>query len=671
MLNKEILHELLQDYTSSIDSYLQGQGNRWSLDYDIFKLEAIKCFQDNWNIEADNFCEMLTSSFAKTGNLLIAARFIPESQIEGWAKADSDAVRSMFVSLYDEKTDLGARINNFSTRASSLFETHKVGDKSYQDEHDISVYLWLRYPDKYYIYEFNRIKVISDKIESGYPFTDGDTAYNFHSFISLLNEIRHWVKHDKALVTMYKALMPDNCYPDPELCTLTDGFAKFIYYNICREKSSDIAQWGPPNYDPGITVNEWITLLSDSTIFTPKSLEVIKRMKDNGGQASCKELSKKYGNIPNSYNRTILSLGANISKKGGYSMYRDWWQWTPPFLARSAKKDEAGSTVYRLRDELSRALDYVDLSDVPLYADGAAPKNEMEETVMENPAKAAFLSEVFLSPAEYDLLTALIRRKKNVILQGAPGVGKTFAAKRLAWAMMGEKDESRVGFVQFHQSYSYEDFIMGYKPTAEGGFELRRGLFHNFCQKAAADDGRDYFLIIDEINRGNLSKIFGEALMLIEADKRGEAITLASGNDGEKFSVPPNLFIIGLMNTADRSLAIIDYALRRRFSFFDMKPAFDSEGFKNRQKAFGSPKLDNLIELVKSLNTEIAGDESLGQGFCLGHSYFCENPGTIGDVDGWLHQVVDYDLIPTLGEYWFDKPENVERWAAALHGALE
>ncbi len=157
-------------------------------------------------------------------------------------------------------------------------------------------------------------------------------------------------------------------------------------------------------------------------------------------------------------------------------------------------------------------------------------------------------------------------------------MGKTYAAKRLAYSMMGVKDIERVMMVQFHQSYSYEDFIMGFRPSSTG-FELRKGVFYNFCKKAEIDSDNEYFFIIDEINRGNLSKIFGELFMLIENDKRGNALQLLYSD--EKFAVPKNVYIIGMMNTADRSLAMLDYALRRRFAFFDIKPGFKTPGFQS------------------------------------------------------------------------------------------
>lgn len=262
-----------------------------------------------------------------------------------------------------------------------------------------------------------------------------------------------------------------------------------------------------------------------------------------------------------------------------------------------------------------------------------------------------FLDDVFMQSEEYNRLKKLLLAKKNIILQGAPGVGKTYSAKRLAYSIMGEEDNSKIEFVQFHQNYSYEDFIMGYKPKEDGGFELKRGVFYNFCKKAQSDPDKAYFFIIDEINRGNMSKIFGELLMLIENNYRGEKHEIRLAYNDEHFFVPENLYIIGMMNTADRSLAMIDYALRRRFSFFDMVPGFDTAGFKKYQEGLDWETFNNVINAVKALNTEIVKDDSLGQGFCIGHSYFC-NTKTADNI--WLENVIKYDIAPMLREYWFD-----------------
>lgn len=276
-----------------------------------------------------------------------------------------------------------------------------------------------------------------------------------------------------------------------------------------------------------------------------------------------------------------------------------------------------------------------------------------------------FLGEVYMSPERYHDLKSLLLHKKNIILQGAPGVGKTFVARRLAYSIMGKKDAGRVYVVQFHQSFSYEDFVMGYRPC-ETGFKLETGPFYDFCKKAL-DDDREHFFIIDEINRGNLSKIFGELLMLIEGDKRGESHAVRPVYSDEQFWVPENVYLIGMMNTADRSLALIDYALRRRFAFFDMVPGFSSEGFREHQVKMQNRKFDALIDTVEALNKEIEADAALGAGFRVGHSFFCA-PGA--DMDRWLDQVVEYELLPLLNEYWFDEPSKVDKWGHLLRKAI-
>lgn len=288
------------------------------------------------------------------------------------------------------------------------------------------------------------------------------------------------------------------------------------------------------------------------------------------------------------------------------------------------------------------------------------PKKEVNDPYTDK----NFLEEVFVTESEFYKLRNLLLRKKNLILQGAPGVGKTFAARRLAYAIMGEKDDSRVMQVQFHQNYSYEDFVMGYKPNENGGFNLNYGIFHKFCRRASIDKERPYFFIIDEINRGNLSKIFGELLMLIESDYRDKPIQL-SYND-ETFAVPSNIYIIGMMNTADRSLAMIDYALRRRFSFFEMKPGFETDSFNNHILGWSSPKLRSLIKAIIELNEVISDDDSLGSGFCIGHSYLCNFDNGF-DLDS----IVEYDIIPMLREYWFDNDERFNQEAQKLRNALK
>lgn len=348
------------------------------------------------------------------------------------------------------------------------------------------------------------------------------------------------------------------------------------------------------------------------------------------------------------------------------------------------------SVVFRKTEDLVYPIDRTQLEDsisgfkdMQIYKDAGGPLIQLSsyeydlllklirETgpITINPpkqySKEDFLNEVFMDEGKYEVLKSLILRKKNVILLGAPGTGKTYVAKRLAFSIIGHKDENRVQMVQFHQNFAYEDFIEGYRPV-EGKFELESGIFKNFCLKAGNDLDNEYFFIIDEINRGNISKILGELMMLIKSDKRGQELRLPYSR--KEFSVPENVYILGMMNTADRSLAMIDYALRRRFSFFEMEPAFETESFVKYMNQKSNEEYKRLVKTMVDLNKAISDDPALGKGFCVGHSFLCtDEPITLE----WLKEVIQYEIIPLLEEYWFDTPGVVSNWKANLFNSLK
>lgn len=441
------------------------------------------------------------------------------------------------------------------------------------------------------------------------------------------------------------------------------------------ELSADAYEWKPepktpwgwhPNlkeYNPGIDQDTWDQLLDDSSIFNPQAQALLRRMMDAGGKATCTQLAQTYGESMSYYQ----SAGTNMAMKVAKALDCPLWQgkyWPILFYGKNTSKDDAGSFLWMIRPELAEALKSRDLSDVPLYAE---PVKQVDlSTAAKKPyTDAQFLQEVFVSKSDLIAMKGLLERKKNLILQGAPGTGKTYAAKRLAYAMMGEEDDSRIGFVQFHQSYTYEDFVIGYRPNGEGGFDIQPGVFADFCARAVRDSGRSYFFIIDEINRANISKVFGELLMLIEADHRGDSVELSI--DRRRLTVPENLFIIGMMNTADRGLALIDYALRRRFAFFDMKPALDTPGFLAMLQDTGNEKLSALVDAVREVNKEIEKDPALGQGFCIGHSYFCAQKG-VADED--VHGIARFEIEPLIAEYWFDDQQRVCKLTDKLEGVF-
>ncbi|MGE0592116.1 MAG: AAA family ATPase [Vicinamibacterales bacterium] len=280
---------------------------------------------------------------------------------------------------------------------------------------------------------------------------------------------------------------------------------------------------------------------------------------------------------------------------------------------------------------------------------------------------------LFLTETQFDDALEAMREKKNIVLQGPPGVGKTFVARRLARALIGSDDPQRIEMIQFHQSYSYEDFVEGFRPTAKGTFDLRYGVFHQFCRRAQRDEAKNlaYVFIIDEINRGNLSKILGELMMLVEPDKRGSefAIPLAYASDSsDTFYIPENVYLIGTMNTADRSLAMVDYALRRRFRFLALRPEFTNGAFATHLANHGVDRdlATRIVTRMQALNEVICADtKNLGPGYEIGHSYFCLRNGDRAD-EQWYRRIVSQEIVPLIQEYWFDDERKVDEQRKAL-----
>ena len=673
MIDNIRFQELLEEYKSEL------KGARW--DDEKFKWQAIKGFQDHWDIEAVDFCTMLKNSLDKTFNLLASSHYFPKKMIIEFAQKEPETVRQMFIKLFDESKDLYDRMVSFKSQSKQFVNTYwDPGKNDFQTENTLTTYLWLRYPDKYYIYKFEEAKSLSNELKTSYVFKAGDYKNNIENFMGLYDEICVELSKDEELKQIVQSKLEDDCYEDPECKTLAIDFGYFVNQRQKAKKNDEekvSLSVKEETEDYSLTEPHYWFLSANPKIWSMSSMPVGKEQNytlynDNGNKRRVFQnfLDAKVGDVIIGYESTPIKQVVAILE---------------------VTKEQDGERIYFKKVEsLSSPIDFALLKACPglekmeffVCSQGSLFKLTKDEYNLildlireENPiqtnkiinkyTKEDFLNDVYVTDAKYDWFVSVLKKKKNIILQGPPGVGKTFAAKRLAYSIMGEKDDDRIEFVQFHQNYSYEDFMLGYKPC-DNGFEMKYGIFYQFCQKASNHPDKDYFFIIDEINRGNMSKIFGELLMLIEPDYRDNKIKLAY--NGLDFSVPKNLHIIGMMNTADRSLALIDYALRRRFSFFTMEPGFDTDGFKKYQQKLNSPVFDKLIDRIKDLNDEILKDDSLGSGFCIGHSYFCNLDTCTNDA---LLDIVDFDILPMLSEYWFDEPSKIVRWENNLHGVFE
>ena len=666
-INENKLQEVITGYKKYFPEKIQ---------YEIYKWKAVKRFQDTWDINATDFGKMFEKATALHGNLLSSRHHFPRGVIIDFCKSDPETVRNMFRFLFDESKPLFNRINAFISQSKNLLDKYLPGKVHFQDINSISIYLWSMYPEKYYIYKFSELEATAETLDSNYVFTKGGGAVSYEMAIELFNNIRTAIQKDKEIRSMLDSVLTDDCYRDNNLnCMVID-----IHYYISRyfNKQGTIINTPMPNVKEPMQTGDkhYWWLVANPKIWSIMGMKIGEEQdyslyNENGHKRNIFQnfLNAKAGDIVLGYEssptKQVVCLLEISKENDGKSLYFKMTEKLPTPIDFSTLKNTPGlDNMEYMRNQQGSFFkvtpDEFDIIMDLVRGDNPLPKKESNEAYN----KSRFLDEVYVSYDDYDQLESLLLRKKNLILQGAPGVGKTFAAKRLAYALMGEIDDSRVMQVQFHQNYCYEDFVMGYKPNEDGGFELKNGIFYKFCKRAAADREHKYFFIIDEINRGNLSKIFGELLMLIENDYRDKPIQMSYRD--ELFSVPENLYLIGMMNTADRSLAMIDYALRRRFSFFEMKPGYENPAFMEYSKKLMDPKLNKLVNAIIELNKVIEGDDSLGSGFCIGHSYLC-NLGAHYN----LENIVEYDIIPMLREYWFDNNDRFNQEAQKLRNALK
>ena len=662
------IREVLARYKSDFTKYWEDEKYKWV---------AVQHFQKNWNIEAEDFAAMLKESFSQTYNLLQGGMYYANKMLCVLAQQDPEKMRSLFRLLYNENLPLVDRLQPFRTGCEELLEEFRKNTAEpekaknhYQDLRALCVYLSFRYPETYFLFKYRMYTGFRKLIDFKETSQEKDSEVRkYDNYARMCQAVLEEIKADTELQQMQRERVGNetDCYSDPEFHLL----AQTIIY-VGSGMSDDAAQTDEPAkgaavadedletkrywlYSPGNGASIWDECyqkgimaigwdeIGELTKYCSKD-EMKQAMKEeidptlsymNAAHATWQFVNEmKPGDIVFAKKGMHLIVGRGVVESG-YVFDTSRQQYKNIRKVKWTHKGEwphPGQAVMKVLTDITPYTDYVAQLNALFESDTI---DDIEEQVFEYPAYDAedFLAEVFMDEGSYE---TKFRAVPHLFV-----------------------------FFFFFARQNLLRASFAFRPS-ESGFELKRGAFYNFCKQAEIDSENEYFFIIDEINRGNLSKIFGELFMLIESDKRGVELQLLYSD--EKFSVPSNVYIIGMMNTADRSLAMLDYALRRRFAFFEMKPGFNTDGFREYRMGLSSEKFDRLINCVENLNAAIAADEALGEGFCIGHSYFCNLKKT---TDQALSGIVEYELIPLLKEYWFDEPIKVKDWVSNLRSAIK
>lgn len=815
-INTELLKREIDLYKKDFQRIISEENYKW---------EAVKCFQENFNIDANDFPNMLEKSISKSNNLLTRVNFFPAGVIKEISRFDPEYCRDMFKKLFDESVPILDRINQF-TDDSEIYYQFKEDDKlnTYQDAPAISVYLFLRYPDKYYIYMSNKFKTVAEVLEYG-DIPKRGTLERVASYFDMVDQIWEYTKTDKELINLNRSRINDKCYTDSNNHILAEDIVYFISRRNNNLKNlNDSGFW--PSYDEypiDITKNDWIRFIKDIEYPNHKGcIRVLKCYLETGGVSSPKNMSELYGGHSMVYTSSIANTSRRALKYFDIQPCVDEdntpWLFPIAFLGKEGEGNDKGTFVYKMRTELMDALREIDIDDIDLRYKNR--KEEMENSIY----------------------------NKNTILYGPPGTGKTYSSilyavgicenkqiEELKYEDYGEvferfkayRENGRISFTTFHQSYGYEEFIEGIRPVIDESDEdnsdirytIEDGIFKKFCNQAmlpsdvsdsvskyglnknptvwkvslettgdnptrteclenghirigwdqygkvVTDDidfseyggktvlnsfmnkmqvgdvvlscysastidaigvvtgdyewhpeydkykrlrkvnwiskdinynildlnggtsmtlstvyklkmsvsdvfkildevgvsdktlndssSQNYVFIIDEINRGNISKIFGELITLIEETKRlgcSEAAEAILPYSHTSFGIPKNVYILGTMNTADRSIALMDTALRRRFSFEEMMP--DSNVLRDMgiNTITSDGQTIDVADMLDIINERI--EYLYDREHTIGHAFFtvlADNPS----IDK-LAEIFENKVIPLLQEYFYE-----------------
>lgn len=468
-LSADPIRRVVSQYKESFDAWFPEEAYKW---------RAVQCFQEHWNPERADFAEMLKESLAQAGNLMDTNYSFPRKMITFFAEKEPDTVRGMFQRLLAPQADIVEEIQNFEKSADTLLAKYQFKEsmkQHYQGDRTICTYLFFAQPDRYFLYQYGKLKAFLEETGLNDTCKKGDTQ-NILTYQEVANRVLSCVQQDSELLNMFqikRAELGREYYPDAEHHLLADDI---IYFGSQLNKSD---YWPSlAEYDPEINTEQWLALLADRTVCTAENLQILKAIQQAGGEATCKQLSLRLGDTSAHYNGSMVQLARRVQEKTGCSLVQNenndqkWWPIL--FVGRTALQDQPGTYSWKLRDELADALQCL-------------PQIEVKK------------------PMPF---------AKNTILYGPPGTGKTYQTVNYAVAIIEGKSlediqaenheevlkryrqyrqDGRIEFTTFHQSFGYEDFIEGIRPIfaedkeADSGdisYEIANGVFKKFCATA-------------------------------------------------------------------------------------------------------------------------------------------------------------------------------------------